>query len=51
MLGGLPLALMSGVGSEMRRPLGIAIVGGLIFSHAMTLFTTPVIYLYMDHFR
>jgi len=51
MLGGLPVALMSGVGSEMRRPLGIAIVGGLIFSHAMTLFTTPVIYLYMDHFR
>ena len=51
MLGGLPLALMGGVGSELRRPLGIAIVGGLIFSQAMTLFTTPVIYLYMDRFR
>jgi multidrug efflux pump len=51
MLGGLPLALMGGVGSELHRPLGIAIVGGLIFSQAMTLFTTPVIYLYMDRFR
>jgi multidrug efflux pump len=51
MLGGLPLALMGGVGSELRRPLGIAIVGGLVFSQAMTLFTTPVIYLYMDRFR
>ena len=48
LLGGLPLALGTGMGAEMRRPLGIAIVGGLIVSQAMTLFTTPVIYLYMD---
>jgi multidrug efflux pump subunit AcrB len=48
MLGGLPLALGTGTGSELRRPLGITIVGGLIFSQALTLFTTPVIYLYMD---
>ena len=48
LLGGLPLALGTGMGSEMRRPLGITIVGGLIFSQALTLFTTPVIYLYMD---
>ena len=48
LLGGLPLALGSGMGSELRRPLGITIVGGLIVSQAMTLFTTPVIYLYMD---
>jgi multidrug efflux pump len=51
LLGGLPLALMGGVGSELRRPLGITIVGGLIFSQAVTLFTTPVIYLYMDRLR
>jgi multidrug efflux pump len=51
LLGGLPLALSMGIGSEIRRPLGIAIVGGLIFSQALTLFTTPVIYLYMDRFR
>jgi multidrug efflux pump len=48
LLGGLPLALGSGMGAELRRPLGITIVGGLIFSQALTLFTTPVIYLYMD---
>ena len=50
LLGGLPLALGGGTGSELRRPLGITIVGGLIVSQAVTLFTTPVIYLYMDRF-
>jgi multidrug efflux pump subunit AcrB len=48
LLGGLPLALGSGTGSELRRPLGITIVGGLIVSQVLTLYTTPVIYLYMD---
>ena len=51
LLGGLPLALGTGVGSELRRPLGIAIVGGLIFSQMLTLYTTPVVYLYMDRCR
>jgi multidrug efflux pump len=49
-LGGLPLALGHGTGSELRRPLGITIVGGLLVSQALTLYTTPVIYLYMDRF-
>jgi len=48
LLGGLPLALGRGTGSELRQPLGITIVGGLIVSQALTLFTTPVVYLYMD---
>jgi len=48
LLGGLPLALGSGTGSELRRPLGITIVGGLILSQALTLYTTPVVYLWFD---
>jgi multidrug efflux pump len=51
LLGGLPLALGTGTGSELRRPLGITIVGGLIMSQALTLFTTPVVYLYLDRMR
>ncbi|HUM06767.1 MAG TPA: multidrug efflux RND transporter permease subunit [Terriglobales bacterium] len=51
LLGGLPLALGTGTGSELRRPLGITIVGGLIVSQALTLFTTPVVYIYIDRLR
>jgi multidrug efflux pump len=51
MLGALPLAIGLGEGSELRRPLGIAIVGGLLFSQALTLYTTPVVYVYFDRLR
>ena len=51
LLGALPLALGEGVGSELRRPLGIAIIGGLIVSQALTLYTTPVVYLALDRAR
>jgi multidrug efflux pump subunit AcrB len=50
LLGALPLAFGTGMGSELRQPLGITIIGGLIFSQMLTLFTTPVVYLYMDRF-
>jgi multidrug efflux pump len=48
LLGGLPLAMGTGTGSELRRPLGISIVGGLIVSQILTLYTTPVVYLFFD---
>ncbi len=51
LLGGIPLALGSGTGSELRRPLGVTIVGGLLVSQCLTLFTTPVVYLFFDHLR
>jgi multidrug efflux pump len=51
LLGALPLALGTGTGSELRRPLGITIIGGLLFSQMLTLFTTPVVYLYFDRLQ
>jgi multidrug efflux pump len=48
LLGAVPLALGHGTGSELRRPLGITIIGGLIISQVLTLFTTPVVYLFFD---
>jgi multidrug efflux pump len=51
MLGALPLALGFGDGAELRQPLGISIIGGLLVSQVLTLYTTPVVYLYLDRFR
>src|SRR5262249_7343992 len=51
LLGGLPLVLGTGIGAELRRPLGITIVGGLIFSQMLTLYTTPVVYLYLHRLQ
>ena len=51
LLGALPLALGTGTGSELRRPLGITIIGGLIVSQVLTLYTTPVVYLYFDRLQ
>jgi len=50
-LGGIPMILMNGTGAEFRQPLGWAIVGGLVVSQILTLFTTPVVYIYLDRVR
>jgi multidrug efflux pump subunit AcrB len=50
-LGGVPLILASGIGSQLRQPLGYAIVGGLLVSQVLTLYTTPVVYLYLDRLQ
>jgi Cu/Ag efflux pump CusA len=51
LFGALPLAVGTGVGSELRRPLGVTIIGGLIVSQMLTLFTTPIVYVYMDRLQ
>ncbi|MDD5675086.1 MAG: efflux RND transporter permease subunit, partial [Chitinivibrionales bacterium] len=51
LMGTLPIAIGLGAGSESRRPLGIAVVGGLLFSQFLTLFVTPVFYIYMERFQ
>jgi multidrug efflux pump subunit AcrB len=51
LLGAVPLAMGTGVGSELRRPLGITIIGGLVFSQLLTLYTVPVVYLALDRLR
>jgi multidrug efflux pump len=51
MFGAVPLALGTGTGSEFRKPLGVTIIGGLIVSQLLTLYTTPVVYLYLDRMR